>query len=1173
MAEHPLLADDPGRIEFLLGNEAIARGAIEAGVGFASGYPGTPSTEVTDTFARLAPELGIPFEYSVNEKVALEMAYAASLAGTRSIVAMKHLGLMSAGDPLGTIPYIGTVGGMVIVSAGDPSLHTSPNEQDQRHLAEMLHLPMFDPRTPQEALEVTRAAFELSERSRLPVVVRPTTRVCHTSAPIRFGPRSPSIVGGFQRDPKRFVIMPANARRLRVEIKERLAIARAFMNESDFFGQSGAGRSAILASGAPAAVCVDLIEEAGAEESVTLLSLGIVYPLPEEWLVATLRAMDTVMVVEELSPYLEDRVRALCTLHGLSTKILGSRTGHMPEEFEYRPEVIQAALHDVFGIGSPVEPLRTRQLLPVRPPTLCVACPHRSAFFAARSVFGDEALYFNDIGCYTLGALPPLSAGDALLAMGAGFTLAAGVARTTGKQTLGFVGDSTFFHSGMPALLNAIKENVNMVAVVMDNQVTAMTGFQESPGIEIRGRDVQRSADIEAVVRGLGARHVETIDPNDLAAGVAAFERAKQRDELSVIITQRACPIFFEREVGRAERVISGEAGHADGVVSEKVGRADGVVSGVVGHVDGAVSELAGHAAAAVSEEIVTYAIDHDRCQHCGRSSCGQRCEQGVEVGFERAMARARSLEAGKDEKRPLIAPCATKCPLFLCIQGYSAHIAAGRYADALELIMSGLPLADSVCRVCHRPCEDACVRVDQPVAINELKRFVMDWADAEDDFPYQPQVEPACGMSVAVVGAGPAGLAAAHELAMRGYEVHLLDANDQPGGLLATAIPSYRLPPEALRRDIDRILGLGVIFKGNTRLGTDVTIDELLGSHDAVMLALGTGIGVDLDLGGNGPAVVQGLEYLNGDSTPADRVVVVGGGNTAVDAARTALRRGASQVISACLEARAEMPAIDSEIVAACEEGVELQTRRKAVGLVAAGVELISVEPRVTGRTDPENYEIIAGTTSTADADLIVIAIGQRPDNSIRWLPDDVPRSSDGLVVDRETGETAHERIFAAGDLADAEGRVTDAIAGGLRAAWGIDRTLRGSTKADERPPPPRVSSSPPAGRPGVWRVDDTMRVATPELDPGARVHNFAEVAGTLTEEQARAEAARCMICGLCGNCNACLDLFGCPAFYVSDGQIEINPTLCVACGVCAQFCPNDAIYPVARSMEVGSP
>ncbi|MFV2074235.1 MAG: FAD-dependent oxidoreductase, partial [Thermoanaerobaculales bacterium] len=858
---HPLLADEAGRTEFLLGNEAIARGAIEAGVGFACGYPGTPSTEVTDTFARLAPVLGIPFEYSVNEKVALEMAFAASLAGARSIVAMKHLGLMSAGDPLSTIPYVGTVGGMVIVSAGDPSLHTSPNEQDQRHLAAMLHLPMFDPRTPQEALEVTRAAFDLSERCRLPVVIRPTTRVCHTSAPIRFGPRARPVVPEFHRDPNRFLPLPPNARKMRIEIKQRLETARAFMGKSGFFERRGNGRDAILASGAPAAICTDLLGEGEADAHVTLLMLGIVYPLPEEWLVEMLRELDTVLVVEELSPYLEDRVRALCTLHGLSPKILGKRTGHLPEEYEYTPEIIQSALNDTFGIGSPIQPAGEERPLPNRPPILCAACPHRSAFFAARSVFGDEALYFSDIGCYTLGAAPPLNAGDALLSMGAGFTLAAGVARTTGERTLGFLGDSTFFHSGMPALLNAIKEDVNMVAVIMDNQVTAMTGFQQSPGIEIEGGRLRRSVNIEAVVKALGARHVETIDPNDLASAVAAFERAKQRSELSVVISERACPIFFDREIrhttGAVLEVGGDTAGSilevkpdTTGAVLEVGGDTAGAVLEVKPDTTGSVLEIRADTAGAVPGVITTYAIDHDRCQHCGRSSCGQRCDQGVVEGFERAMARARSLEIGKDLARPPVAPCATKCPLFLCIQGYAAHIAAGRYADAVELIMSGLPLPDSVCRVCHRPCEIACVRVDQPVAINDLKRFAMDWAEGQEDFPYQPRGEPKNGMSVAVVGAGPAGLASAHELAMRGYQVRLFDANDEPGGMLVTAIPTYRLPREVLHRDIQRILDLGVVFEGGRRLGADLHLDELLGDHDAIVLALGASIAIELDLG-----------------------------------------------------------------------------------------------------------------------------------------------------------------------------------------------------------------------------------------------------------------------------------------------------------------------------------
>ncbi len=1135
--DHPLLADEPGRVELLLGNEAIVRGAIEAGVGFACGYPGTPSTEVTDTFARLAPTLGIPFEYSVNEKVALEMAFAASLAGARSIVAMKHLGLMYAGDPLSTIPYVGTVGGMVIVSAGDPSMHTSPNETDQRHLAESLHIPMLDPRTPQEALAATRFAFELSERSHLPVILRPTTRVCHTSSPVRFGPITYRPSPGFRRDPRRFLPTPGNARRMREEITDRLATARSLIGASGLVESRGRGRRGVLASGAPAAIVSDLLEQSG-ETGITLLSTGAVFPLPDTWPVDTLRELEVVLVVEELSPYLEDRVRSLCNLHGLSTRVLGKRTGQLPDHFEYTPEIIGAALHSALGLPLSPSPENPTRSLPQRPPTLCAACPHRSTFFSARSVFGDDALYFNDIGCYTLGAAPPLGAGDALLSMGAGFSLAAGVSRTTGQRTLGFLGDSTFFHSGMPALLNAIKEDVDMVAVIMDNEVTAMTGFQESPGMQVDAGRLSRSVDMEAVVRALGATHTETIDPDDLAAAMAAFERARDHSGLSVVISRRPCPVYSDRAGIRPERP-----------TSEK-------------------------------REVLTYAIDHDLCGHCGRSECGQRCDQGIAEGFERAMVRARSLEVGHEAGRVPVAPCATKCPLFLCIQGYAAHIAAGRYADALELITDGLPLPDSVCRVCHRPCEEACVRTDQPVAVNDLKRFVMDWAADQDPHPHTPVTEPPNGRRVAVVGSGPAGLAGAHDLAMRGYAVTLFDAAESPGGILAHGIPAYRLPPSVLQRDIDRILAMGVEFRGRMRLGVDLRLEDLLDRFDALLLAVGGGDEPRLDLPGEGPPTVGGLTYLAAEfaptrgGTPAGSVVVIGGGNSAVDAARTALRRGAGRVVMACLEGRENMPAIGTEVEAAEQEGVEILTSVRATRLTPTGIELIGVTPTTDRPTGPGDYADTADSRFTLEADLVVTAIGQRPDLSLLSGPGSglLLTSPTGPVADEETGRTSHRSIFVAGDMAGGEGNVTAAIAAGLRAGWGIDRSLRGPAIADRRLPPPRVGDQTPARRHGISRVDTSERIPAPELDPVERRTTFEEVVGTLTPEQARAEAARCMICGLCGNCNSCLDLFGCPAFRLEGSLIEIDPLLCVGCGVCAQFCPNGAIHPVFAAAEGGA-
>jgi len=548
----PLLVDTEDHSALLLGNEAIVRGALEAGVGFACGYPGTPSSEVTDAFARISKQRSIQFEYSVNEKIAVEMAFAASLAGTRSISAMKHLGLMSAGDPISTIPYVGVVGGMVIVSAGDPSCHTSPNEQDQRHLGPMLHMPTLDPSTPQEAHHMARLAFELSERSRLPVLLRITTRVAHARASVRFGRLKAAEVSGFTRDPARFNPIPFNARKLRIQIPERLETARMMMAESGLFCRSGNGRQAILATGSPAATCADLVQELKIQDEVILATVGGVHPLPEPEIRELLNDVDRILVVEELSPFLEDAVCALCSRHGLSTEIMGKRTGHLPEPFEYEPAIVRGALHSALELGPGLSATTSFEPVVSRPPTLCPACPHRFTYFAARRAFGDEQLLFNDIGCYTLGYGPPLDTSDALLCMGAGFTLAAGVSRVTGERTVGFLGDSTFFHSGMPALLNAIKEDVNMVAVILDNQVTAMTGFQQSPTVDLPPEGpLTRRVSIEGIVRALGARHVETISPSDLGASIAAFERARDAQGVSVIVAEEPCPIYDPRSADR----------------------------------------------------------------------------------------------------------------------------------------------------------------------------------------------------------------------------------------------------------------------------------------------------------------------------------------------------------------------------------------------------------------------------------------------------------------------------------------------------------------------------------------------------------------------------------------------------------------------------------------------
>jgi NADPH-dependent glutamate synthase beta subunit-like oxidoreductase len=552
--------------------------------------------------------------------------------------------------------------------------------------------------------------------------------------------------------------------------------------------------------------------------------------------------------------------------------------------------------------------------------------------------------------------------------------------------------------------------------------------------------------------------------------------------------------------------------------------------------------------------------------------------------GYEAHIAGSRAREVERSSPVADVAPCNSRCPLYLCIQGYIGHIAAGEHRQALEHILARCPLPETVCRVCHRPCEEACIRTslgESAVAINDLKRHAV---HAARDFPYDPPREPDHGRSVAVVGAGPSGLCAAHDLRLRGYTVTLIDAGKEPGGLLLSGIPAFRLPREPLRRDVQRILDLGVTFKGETFLGRDISLAALLESHQAVYLAVGAHLGLQLGLAGDEehvtvPHIVDALAYLHqanlgqAEQLPSgQRVVVVGGGNAAIDAARIARRFGAQRVTIAYRRRREEMPALPEEVEAAVAEGIDLQTQLQPLSIFRGnkpGLECIRTRPGQQDSSGRQRPVPVGGTETVLEAELIIVAIGQSTDPAV-FAADptlDLERAEDGtLKVDSETGRTSHPQIYAGGDLVQGERTVTWAMAQGQRAAWAIDRALRGADPADRRPPPPIPASRKTAteGWPHIKRADRSERQRPGEIAPSQRTKGFEEVVKPLTEEQARAEARRCLVCGLCGNCRSCIDLFGCPAFYMQDGLIDIDRSVCTGCGFCADFCPNNAIRPV---------
>ncbi|NLF33896.1 MAG: indolepyruvate ferredoxin oxidoreductase subunit alpha [Thermoplasmatales archaeon] len=530
--------------QLLLGNEAITRGLIEAGVGFASTYPGTPSSEIGNNLEALADKAGMYFEFSVNEKVALEVSAAAAASGVRSFVFMKHVGLNVAADPMMTLAYSGVRGGMLILTADDPSAHSSQNEQDNRYFSQLGLLPMMEPSTPAEAKEMIRYAYEVSEKLTLPLIFRTTTRVNHARGivtmrePVGMVPR-----GRFEKDTPRFVNIPAHARPNRVRLLALMEEAKAVSESSPYNFIEGSGETGIITSG----VAYTYVKEFVSGASV--LKLGFTNPLPERKIADFIRGKKRIIVVEELDPFLEDQVLRVCAQNGLDVPVFGKRSGHLPRAWEYNPDVIGrlSSVADVMEHPVPLAPADI--LLPGRPPALCAGCPHRGMYAATKkAVGGRDVIYCSDIGCYTLGIQAPFNAADYIICMGGGAGAAGGFSETTDQKPIAFLGDSTFFHSGIPPLISAKFNGHRIVMVILDNRTTAMTGHQPNPGTgrDFGGRKTE-PLDIEAVVRGIGVDYLETVDPYDVKRSAEVMKAALECDGIAVVISKCPCPLELKK--------------------------------------------------------------------------------------------------------------------------------------------------------------------------------------------------------------------------------------------------------------------------------------------------------------------------------------------------------------------------------------------------------------------------------------------------------------------------------------------------------------------------------------------------------------------------------------------------------------------------------------------------
>ncbi len=546
---HKLLKDNPGEKMLLLGNEAIARGALEAGVSFATCYPGTPSSEIPENFFKISQETDLYFEYSTNEKVAMEVAAGAAVSGVRTIVTMKHVGLNVAADPLMTLAYVGINGGMVIINADDPSLFSSQNEQDNRYYARLSGLPMLEPTNTQEMKDMTAMAFDLSEELKLPVIIRTTTRLAHVRGAVELGELKPrKTKATFQKNPFHFVTVPAVSRNLHKELLGKFDKAREMAETRPFNEIVGKGKWGIVANGASFNYVKDAVLDLGIGDQVSMLKLAFSWPMPENLFLKFFEQVDKVLVVEELEPINEKELRALAQEKGVAIEIKGKGTGDFSRLYEYDPAMVRKAIAEFMGIAyTAPEQVNLSGIpdLPARPPNLCAGCPHRATYYAVKQVYGKETIYPTDIGCYTLGLLPPISMADFVICMGSSVSSGCGFSQATNQKVVSFIGDSTFFHSGITGLVNAVHNNHKFTLVILDNGTTAMTGHQIHPGVDTSVMGIPRNRiSIEAVVRALGVKDIHLVKPFKLKKTIEAIQATMDYDGLSVIISQELCPLF-----------------------------------------------------------------------------------------------------------------------------------------------------------------------------------------------------------------------------------------------------------------------------------------------------------------------------------------------------------------------------------------------------------------------------------------------------------------------------------------------------------------------------------------------------------------------------------------------------------------------------------------------------
>ena len=593
-----------GEKQFLLGNEAAVRGAIEAGVSVAATYPGTPSSEIGNILSVLAKQSNLYFEFSTNEKVAMEVAATAAASGLRSFTFMKHVGMNVASDSFMTTAYSGVRGGMVILIADDPSVFSSQNEQDSRNYARLGNVPVLEPSSCQEVKDMVVYGFDLSEQFNLPVIVRTTTRVSHMRGIVSFGEVKTNQPNGdvhwkknvFQKDPAQFVPVPANSGDMHIKLCKKIANIKKITVNSNLNKslKVGKGKYGVIASGSAFNYAQDVIIYNNLE--MNILKLGFTYPFPSDLVADFLKDLDGVFVVEEVDPIMEKEVLAVIAQNNIQIPVYGKLDGTFPEALEFNSDIVKAGFNKILNCFEDKEEINFSQSLktlinelPNRSPVLCSGCPHRAIYYGVNKAMEElklspnDVIFASDIGCYTLGINPPYNAADYLLSMGSSIGDGCGFSVATNQKVVSFIGDSTFFHSGLSPLINAVHNKHNFIVTILDNRITAMTGGQPNPGIPVDGMgDEAPEISIRKLVIAAGCKFVRVVNPLNLEQVINTYKQAFEFDGVAVIIAKYPCTLikglakkppvkYFESKCNKCNKCVNDLACPAISLINNKI--------------------------------------------------------------------------------------------------------------------------------------------------------------------------------------------------------------------------------------------------------------------------------------------------------------------------------------------------------------------------------------------------------------------------------------------------------------------------------------------------------------------------------------------------------------------------------------------------------------------------